>query len=239
MRKNISESKYVSYACVVDEELLNSINAAYKMHCPNCLVFVKVLTSDHAIYSFDSVEELFEYADTWMLDIDSIEIRFNEKEVTNCFEIKFKNMVTFASERIAISYSFVDEGKYTGISKQVDSLLRSKRAGYSILTRLPLVPCITVAVFCAICLYTWSFEILFPQWVQIVIWAMLFIGCGSFVLPISQKIKRKLFPLVDFRIGIMRRANEKKSVIRDRVFWGVIIALIVGVVAGIIASRFS
>lgn len=61
----------------------------------------------------------------------------------------------------------------------------------------------------------------------------------NFVLSFFwHELKERLLPTFDFRVGLVSAKSIKREGIREKILWGVVVALAVGVVSGMNSFQF-
>lgn len=240
MDKTIYDRACKKGAYVVDEELINAIGSAAEGCEMSWNPCITIDCFDKSRCKFDSKEEFLHYVNSNLSEVASLRITNVDRTIKPCisneFEIVFQCTGHVFDDGLELVFRFDDEMKYRLFKHKIESIIESKRAGYSFLTRIPLVATGSAFSFAVLCIYTWANSIVFPGWVQqFIVVACYFAILASF-FPFSARLKERLLPTFDFRVGLVSAKSIKREGIREKILWGVVVALAVGVVSGMIAS---
>lgn len=99
------------------------------------------------------------------------------------------------------------------------------------------MPMLLTIVFICICVYTGIKNIIFPrtiQWMITGIWIV-----GSFIIgafPVFTRIKRNLFPCIEFKIGQNALIEENNASKRNFIVGTVVIGTVLGIVGNYISD---
>ena len=99
------------------------------------------------------------------------------------------------------------------------------------------MPILLTVAFIWICVYTSIKNIIFPKAIQAAI-ISIWIG-GSFIIgvfPVFTRIKRNLFPCVEFKIGQNALIEEKNASKRNFIVGTVVIGTVLGIVVNYISN---
>ena len=99
------------------------------------------------------------------------------------------------------------------------------------------MPILLTVAFIWICVYTSIKNIIFPKAIQAAI-ISIWIG-GSFIIgvfPVFTRIKRNLFPCVEFKIGQNALIEEKNASKRNFIVGTVVIGTVLGIVGNYISN---
>jgi len=237
MDQQIFDTEHIKYVVTVDKELLDSVYSIVSHELGEPAFYAEIECGNRIRYRFSNYQEMIGYSNNMPLDIKRLCVRFGEQFRGDRIEIEFNSFAASIGDRATVNYSLASEAQYTTIKNRIDQAFSSKKASYSLLTRFPIISLITAACFALIYVTTLVNNIVFPEWVQATIWFAFFIGVSSAFWPIASCAKRKILPLVDFRLGISKARSERMSTLRDRIIWGLFIALMIGILSSIVGSR--
>lgn len=136
-----------------------------------------------------------------------------------------------------IRFQFDNGDDYLLLKNKIELCLNNFKLSYRILSKLPIMPILLTVAFIWICVYTSIKNIIFPKAIQASI-ISIWIG-GSFIIgvfPVFTRIKRNLFPCVEFKIGQNALVEEKNATKRNFIVGTVIIGTILGIVGNYISE---
>ena len=99
------------------------------------------------------------------------------------------------------------------------------------------MPMLLTIVFICICVYTDIKNIIFPRTIQWMITDIWIVGSFSIVVfPVFTRIKRNLFPCIEFKIGQNAIIEEKNASKRNFIVGTVVIGTVLGIVVNYISN---
>ncbi len=236
MKEEVYHTHYYNQGIRVDRQLLTSLENVFRQYNQDCEIEIEIECENSASYKFDSIDECFGY-------FERIPYRIAEMEITVKYGDSLnhnKTVLTFSNEyfqSVKIRYQFDKVDDYLLQKEKIEQCMNNYKLSYYILSKIPLLAILISSAFFFICIYTNEKGIVFSQLIQYII-IIIWIG-GSIIstfAPMSQRIKRNLFPLVEFRIGqneIGVRNNEK---IRGFILISFAFALFLGIVVNAISK---
>ena len=236
MKEEVYHTHYYNQGIRVDRQLLTSLENVFRQYNQDCEIEIEIECENSASYKFDSIDECFGY-------FERIPYRIVEMEITVKYGDSLnhnKTVLTFSNEyfqSVKIRYQFDKVDDYLLQKEKIEQCMNNYKLSYYILSKIPLLAILISIAFFFICIYTNEKGIVFSKLIQYII-IIIWIG-GSIIstfAPMSQRIKRNLFPLVEFRIGqneIGVRNNEK---IRGFILISFAFALFLGIVVNAISK---
>lgn len=238
MKEEIFETHRYPVGYKIDKQLLLSLKDIFEQYSEKSVLTIRVECNNNASYVFDNVDECFEYFEKKPYRIIKMEISVKLLTEYNSNEIKisFDNGDLPLTE---IRFQLNNADDYLLIKNKIELCLNNFKLSYRILSRLPIMPILLTFAFIYICVYTNIKTIIFPRAIQwtitgIWIWGSFSIG----VFPVFKRIKRNLFPCIEFKIGQNARIEERNAAIRNYIVGTVITGIIVGIVVNYISAFF-
>lgn len=244
MKEYIYNTTDLKEAHIVDEELLQCLQKALQDENETAKIGIKVNCSDGVRYDFSDTDELVEFAGNKLLDIDSLNLNYESRcensSSTDSIEIIFQNEKhrSFFESSCDIKYQFHDGKSYYFIKNKIETVIRNKKPGYSILTRLPLTCLLVLAIFVGICVYTAMNHIIFPDIVAYTIFFACWVVCLISMASFAGSAKRVLFPKSNFRFGLLKVRSDKVAAVRSYIWKGVIMTVVLAVFANFVSQYF-
>lgn len=238
MKEEIFETHRYPVGYKIDKQLLLSLKDIFEQYSEKTVLEVRVGCNNNASYVFDNIDECFEYFEKKPYRIIKMEITvmFGTEYNSNQIKFSFDNGDLPLTE---IRFQFDNADDYLLLKNKIELCLNNFKLSYRILSRLPIMPMLLTIAFIYICVYTNIKAIIFPtaiQWTIIGIWIW-----GSFsigVFPVFKRIKRNLFPCIEFKIGQNALIEERNAAKRNFIVGTIIIGMILGIVVNYISDFF-
>lgn len=237
MKEEVFSFRYYSSCYRVDRQLLASLEDIFEDCHENLEYIISVECSNSMGYVFENSDELCETFEKKQYRIVklSFEASYGEKYNKNKVEITFDNN----SNRSKVLFNLNSNDDLMLLQGKIDSCLKNSKLSYSIISKTPLAAVALSLFFIILCVYTWINNIVYPESVQSMIVSLYFLGCVLLSFsPFADKLKRKLFPHVEFRIGTNTIIEEKHEKIRNFIFGTVLVGVIIGIIGNIISQLF-
>ena len=221
----------------VDKQLIISLQDIFEECNKDHGISITVECANDTKYIFESSEEFFRCIKKKPYRIIKISIYayFGSKLDGNSVELIFDNG---RYPNVEIIYNFDDSNAYLVLKNKIENCLNNFKLSYRLFSRAPLIAIISTIVVAFICVYTSERNIVFPTWLQysiIYFWGFLILL--SLVSPYCiVKIKRDLFPCVEFNIGQNERIEKKNAKIRNFILVTVFTPIIIGVIVNFISN---
>lgn len=220
----------------VDKQLLLSLEDIFMQYNSNTTIKINAECSNNTVYKFDGVEECCEYFEKAPYRIIKIEIEalFGERYDSNKIVITLRNTVLFCSE---VKFRFDNSDDYLKLKNKIELCLKNFRLNYRFLSVTPILPVLFTIIFIGICVYTANNDIVFPIEVQRFILSA-WIGGSAIVLvfPPIDKLKRTIFPCVEFRLGQNILIEDRHATIRNFIIGTLILGTVLGVLVNYISE---
>ena len=133
------------------------------------------------------------------------------------------------------NYNFEKADEYFFVKNKIENCLKNFRVQYWILSILPITPILSTLIVSMLYIYTGKSHINFSIIVQRIILFVWIADIILFALPQFCKIKRNLFPCVEFRVGQNENIENKYSKMRNflcvTVFGTVFLGIIVNIIS--------
>ena len=231
MREEVFQIHRYSVGHRIDKQLLISLEDIFTQYNENTVLEISTECTNNTKYSFNSIDECFDYFDKKPHRIVKMElsITFGQRIFGNKIKMTFDNRISASTE---IQFNFNNNDDYLLLKNKIELCLKNFRLNYRLLSVIPIMPTILTIMFVAICMYTGRNDIVFPSVVQKTIISIWAIGSLIFgVLPPFVRIKRNIFPCTEFRIGQNELIEENNSKKRNFIISTVVIGLIVNYVS--------
>ena len=214
------------------------MKSIFEKYTSNVKIRINVECNNNVTYKFESIDECFEYFNNFPYRIIKMEIEalFDERYNCNSVTIAFDNT---QKASVKTNYRFDSSDDYLAMKENVELCLKNFRLNYRLLSVVPITSILLTCVFVCICLYTNTHNIVFPVNIQKTIMYMWLIGTIVTFLPVVpalDRMKRNIFPYIEFAIGQNELIENKYSRIRDILIVTVLLSLIVGVIVNFISS---
>lgn len=236
MREEVFQKHKYAVGYRIDKQLLLGLEDIFSQYKEKYILGIGVECTNNTRYRFDSINECFEYFEKKPYRIVKMEIVVTYGEIYDGNEITmtFDNSYYACTE---IRFRFNNGDDYLLLKNKIELCLKNFRLNYRILSTIPIMPTVFTILFITLCVYTSNNNIVFPMVVQCLI-IYIWLG-GSYifaVLPPFVRIKRKIFPCVEFRVGQNELIEEKNSKIRSFIVGTVVIGIIIGIMVNYISG---
>ncbi len=236
MKEEVYDTHYYNQGIRVDRQLLTSLENVFRQYNKDCKIEIEIECENSALYKFDSIDECFGC-------FESIPYRIVVMEITveyGDFPNYNKTVLTFSNEyfqSVKIRYQFDKVDDYLLQKEKIEQCMKNYKLSYYILSKIPLLALLINVAFFFVCIYTNVKGIVFSQWIQYLI-IIVWIGGSmiSVLAPMSRRIKRNLFPLVEFRIGQNEIGVKNNERIREFILISFVFALFLGIVVNAISK---
>lgn len=227
MKEEVSSTQYYLIGYRVDENLLSSLENIFV----NYRVTISVECSNDTVYSFESITECQNYFSKVQDRIIKLELRAESKE--NRVMLVFSNK---RSAKVYVDYYFEKADEYFFVKNKIENCLKNFRVQYWILSILPITPILSTLIVSMLYIYTGKSHINFRIIVQRIILFVWIADIILFALPQFCKIKRNLFPCVEFRVGQNENIENKYSKMRNFLCVTVFCTVFLGIIVNIISK---
>ena len=233
------------YSIIVNEEELKSLISFLDSQYTQIEIVAKC--NDGSTLTTSKIEDVINFENSKYRKIEVIEISFG-KPYSQGGNIEFNGKYRFL-RTCSFTVKDNDDAKALKVSKEIETRFDECKTWYSLITKFP--PSISISI---IYLMIWIPNL----WIKVfsntyksspnfsIIDLVNIIGILSpafllYVVSINylDKVWAWLFPRVWFDIGKQKVAFQKRAKIRSWVFGGVILALIIGVLASVIATLIT
>lgn len=236
MKEEIFQIHRYSAGYKIDKQLLLSLKDIFEQYSEKSVLEIRVGCNNNASYVFNNVDECFEYFEKKPYRIIKMEISvtFGREYNSNQIKLSFDNGDRPLTE---MRFQFDNGDDYLLLKNKIELCLNNFRLSYRILSRLPIMPILLTVAFIWICVYTSIKNIIFPKAIQSAIIGI-WIG-GSFIIgvfPVFTRIKRNIFPCIEFIIGQNAIVEERNADKRNFIVGTVIIGTILGIVGNYISE---
>lgn len=231
-------------AVILTSEKMHDLQALIQKYCDR--VCYKATTIGDSEILFSSLDELLQYDNFGSRSIKTLHISASGKTVQS-FRLYFETDIlsfgfTGYGETFHCYYEVETVDIETNLRDEINTFLRKITAEYWLIAKFRLFG--LLMLFCYIALvYMLSHKISIAvdkDIVSSIISAIvsLFIGFGIvvFVKTVDQKFFKRCFPPIAFVWGEGKTQFEKSQRLRGNLFWGLIIAVIAGVIATLISN---
>lgn len=237
MREEVFQIHKYAVGYRIDRQLLLSLEDIFAQYNENFILEISAECTNNTKYIFRSIDECFDYFDKNPYRIAEMQfsVTYGENYDRNKIIMTFINRAYYASAEIQFQFNSSDD--YLLLKNKIELCLKNFRLNYRMLSNIPIIPTILTVVFIMICVYTNVKNIVFPSGVQYLITGM-WIG-GSFifaVLPPFVRIKKDIFPCIEFRIGQNELIEEKNAKKRNFIVGTVAISIIIGIIVNYISD---
>lgn len=243
MKVTIDSTFKKRFTCVVTDELLRSVESAAEACGLTKADNISMTCQNGRFYEFDSIEELVGVASVEALKPVGLHLRYSDgvsySVTRNMFELVFGLRLGFSSKRVEARYCFSDEAKYLLFKEKIDALLMNSKASYSFMTHFPIAAVLLTVILIALHPITWAYSIVFPQWLQTLIYIIWFAGSALSCVLYVESEQHRAFPFVDFRIGQMKAVGDRRDALRHAIAWSVVVAFVVGVFGSLAAMAIA
>lgn len=236
LREEIYQTQKYPYGIRVDKQLMVSLEDLFKQYDEKSSLEILVDCDNGAKYSFDYIDECFDFFEKNPYRIVQLEMEavFKKRYESNRITITFDNKAYGHTE---LEYKFDSNDEYLLLKNKIEMCLNNFRTYNGIVDSIPIMPILLTLLFIFICVYTNINDIVFPKLTQYLLtFVWLF---GSLFFSFNEKataLKRKIFPLAEFRIGQNIKIEEKYSKIRNVIIGTVGVGLLVSILANFISS---
>ena len=183
-----------------------------------------------------------------LLSLKDIFEQYSEKLVLE-IRVGCNNNASYVFDNVDECFEFFDKKPYRIIKMEISVMFGTEYNSNQIKlsfdngdnplteSRLPIMPMLLTIVFICICVYTGIKNIIFPrtiQWMITGIWIV-----GSFIIgafPVFTRIKRNLFPCIEFKIGQNALIEENNASKRNFIVGTVVIGTVLGIVGNYISD---
>lgn len=246
MKEYVYRCEDTKEAHLVDEELLQCLQNVLQ-NDKAVSDFTLTINCDNDVrYDFSSADELLKYSKENRFTISSLKMKCSYRKDSDSYskdsiEITFhnENDRSFFESSCNVRYDFHDEKTYYFMKRKIESILKSKKPMYSVLSRIPLIWIGDCLAYCILCVYTWINGIVFPKEIQssisFICWVILFVP----ILPLSRTIKLSIFPKSDFAFGLLERKSKKMAALRSFIWKGIILTIAIGIIINMISNFFT
>lgn len=221
----------------VDKQFLLSIEEVAK-DFDSCHEFtINVECDNNATYILESIEELFDCFQKKPYRIKEIEmnISFGQKKNGNNKVVLYFSNDYFTHAKIKYQFDNIDD--YLLFKTKVEQCMNNYKLWYYPLSKIPIVPILSIVAFMAICIYTSMKSIIFEQYLQIAI-TIIFL-CGLFVpffVSTLRREKRAIFPFTEFRIGQNKIVEQRNEKTRNFIVFSLAFAVVLGVLVNALSK---
>jgi len=236
MREEVFQIHRYSVGHRIDKQLLISLEDIFTQYNENTVLEISTECTNNTKYSFNSIDECFDYFDKKPHRIVKMElsITFGQRIFGNKIKMTFDNRISASTE---IQFNFNNNDDYLLLKNKIELCLKNFRLNYRLLSVIPIMPTILTIMFVAICMYTGRNDIVFPSVVQKTIISIWAIGSLIFgVLPPFVRIKRNIFPCTEFRIGQNELIEENNSKKRNFIISTVVIGMVLGLIVNYVSD---
>lgn len=233
MREEVYKVQEYPVGHRVDKQLLVSLQNIFNEYSSENTIFISIECANCAKYSFESINECFDYFEKkpYRIVTLTITVSWHHTLHGNEIEILFDNS-RFASTEAKFNLDNGDE--YLLLKNKIETCLNNFKLDYRLLSKIPLVAIISTIGFVSILVYTGYKQIVFPTIIQYLIMAIWVLAI--IVSPFcGVNIKRNLFPCTEFWIGQNIIIEKKYAKLRSFI----LITLGVGIMVGIIVNCIS
>ncbi len=233
------------YSIIVNEEELKSlINFLDSQYSP---IEIVAKCNDGSTLTTSKIEDIINFENSKFRKIEIIEISFG-KIYSQGGNVEFNGKYRFL-QTCNFTVKDIDDAKALKVSQEIEARFEECKTWYSLLIKFP--PSITISII--------YFLIWIPSlWIKLLsntyksspnISIIDLINIIGFLSPVVllyfvsinylDKVWAWLFPRVWFDIGKQKAEFQKRAKIRSWVFGGVILALILGILASVIATLIT
>lgn len=212
----------------LDTDRMNELHSIILKYCDT--LDIQAETLNKASLKFDSYDELMSYSNFRKDRIKQLSIRGYK---SNKWDAKIR--LSFSIEYPTVSsvdcyYSFEDENEEIVFKKTLLDFLEKAKDGY--------IPS-RVGIWALFILTYWGVGRCFRSVFADVSVPMLLVICVLSLIPykLFSNMWYILFPIVSFSWGEATKYYDKIKKIRSNLFWGVIIAITVGVIGNIVYNQ--
>lgn len=232
MREEVFKVHKYPVGYKIDKQLLISIKDIFLQYDENMFFEIQTDCSNDTTCFFEDIDECFEYFEKKPYRI--VKIKITGKFKDNQVSLFFDNGIY---PNIEIRFYFDNSDDYLLLKTKIELCLNNFKLNYRLLSKFPVIPIISTVVFLFICIYTNFKNIIFPKTIQLLIGCIY--SCVIFIVlifPIFRKIKRNLFPCVEFNIGQNERIEEKNERKRNFICGTIILGIILGIIVNYITN---
>lgn len=239
MRQEIVDRIRLNRSYQIDKQFLVCLDNVLKKY-KETVIYVLEISCKNVQYSFDSLDEFFEFTESLIKKIEKIHININFSDDTWKYDSSNIDM-TFCNEIDSIysgeiKFKFKDDRNYWVMKNEIEILLKNQKKDYSILSRIPLIACADIILYIMLCVYTGMKGIVFPKSMQNFISYTCIIIVPVSTMRCIRKMKRFLFPLNEICFGINLKEYNKAKEIRNFLGVTIIMAFIVGIIVNIVSN---
>lgn len=246
MKEYVYKYEDTKEAHLVDEELLQCLQNVLQDDDTMTSFALMINCNNDVRYDFSSTDELLKYSKENEFTISSLKMKCDyrknpESYLTDSIEITFhnENDRSFFDSSCNVHYDFHDEKSFYIMKRKIESILKSKKPMYSVLSRIPLIWIADCLAYCTICVYTWINGIVFPKEIQSIISFVCYVILFVPMLPLIRRIKLSIFPKSDFAFGLLERKSKKMAALRSFIWKGIILTIVVGIIINMISNFFT
>ena len=241
MEKYIQREMQYSKSIKFDEDTIREIKDLYK--AIDIIPVCSIITEDNIHYNFQNLDELFEYD-----FLDKIkQIEFKNKEYSNIkkliinFEVNYSTGFLVYGKIVKISYCAPDENKDIILKGKIKNFFKQNSTNNWIIGKFGL--------FCLICFWSWPIAIfqviksmiknepVFPDFsFKLLVLCLIMFIVILLIRTIDKFNCKTFFEPIKYNLGKQKNKNEKIDKIKSNIFWGVIVAIVVGIITTIICN---
>lgn len=241
MEKYIQREMQYSKSIKFDEETIEGIKDLYRSIeiTPEC----SILTENNVHYNFQNLDEVLEY--DFSDKIKQIEIKnkeySNTKKLRITFEVDYSTSFFVYGKVVKLTYFVPDENKDILLKGKLQEFFKLNHTYNWIIGKLGL--------FVLICIWVWpafavqiinailNGEQTFPKFsFTFVILCIIGFILILLIRTIDKFNCKTFFEPIKYNIGKQKNKNEKIDKIKSNIFWGIIVAIVVGIITTIICN---
>lgn len=231
-------------AVILTSEKMYDLQTLIQKYCDRICYKAKTI-SDSEI-SFSSLDELLQYDNFESRSIKTLQISAFGKKAQSFYLYFETDILSFGftgyGETFHCYYEVETVDIETNLRDEINTFLRKITAGYWLIAKFRLFG--LLMLFCYIALvYMFSHKIsiaddedIMSAIVPTIVGLFISFGIVVFVKTVDQKFLQRCFPPIAFAWGEGKTQFEKSQRLRGNLFWGLIIAVIAGVIATFISN---
>ena len=191
--------------------------------------------SDGSEFTFDSIDQLFDYENPNYRRIESITITFGDRNDGGRIHLSSD---TFASYRVYIHDT--DDARAYLVANEIEMRLKSCKPSYSALTRLPSAAYLGIPIAGFFVVYYWidilkdGILVTRPLSVSHLYVVLPIVLIAAMLLRILDRAWQWLFPKAWFSLGKQQNEHRRRSQVRTRLLIGSAMTIGLGIASNIL-----
>lgn len=223
----------------IDKDFLCSINEIFSILSLKPLY--KISTVEKATYTYNDINLLLNYnfdEEISEFYIEPLDRYSNDNKLEFSFRVEEGVFINYTKVSYC-KYTITDDTMDANLKEKINNLYKNHSISNYFISQISFLFMISLLVGILIIIYSLSYYSKNGEDNTLFLFLLLgfFFFMSSFALrPIDYKLSKKFFPPLLYYMGYQKQKWDRVEKLRSNIFWGIFVALIIGIVGGIVVS---